>query len=171
MNQDVRAELEAAIRDAFAGVRLGDGVSLRQAAVIDDYGRGTTDAEFRALPAQEVTDDWTAIPDEELDTENVAHLDAEGLRYYLPALMLRLLDKYGGRGEMWTIGTVFALDQRDRSPHGFFELLTPQQRRAIAIYVRELPELVELHYEDAHMIQRAFRDVWSAYLAGDTDPT
>jgi hypothetical protein len=164
-----RASLEAAIRDAFHGVQLGGGISLRQAEVLDNRGSRLSDAEFAALPGQEVTDDWPAVPAEELDSEYIAHLDAEGLRYYLPAFMLRLLDDYVDGGEMWTIGTTRALDQRDRHPFGFLELLTPRQRRAIALYVRALPELVELDAEDGKALARAFRDVWAPYLAGGQD--
>ena len=78
-------------------MRLGSGVSLRQAAAIDDYMEGYTQATFDALPEDEVTDDWALIPEDELRTDNVPHLDADGLRYYLPALMLWLLDHYSDR--------------------------------------------------------------------------
>jgi hypothetical protein len=47
-------------------------------------------------------------------------------------------------------------------------MLTQQQRRAVALYVRELPELVELDHEDAAMMTRAWRDVWSREL--DDEP-
>lgn len=52
-----RATTEKLIRTAFAGVTLGNGISLRQAQVIDRYGEDVTDAEFDALPRQEVTSD------------------------------------------------------------------------------------------------------------------
>jgi hypothetical protein len=51
-----RAEIEAEIRAAFEGVRLGDGISLRQAEQIDDYWRHITYADYLALPGSEVTD-------------------------------------------------------------------------------------------------------------------
>jgi hypothetical protein len=132
--------------------------------VIDDYGRDLTEAEFAALPEHEETDDWAAVDDDELDGDNVAHLDPEGLRYYLPAFMLRLLDSGVDQSSMWAIGTIAALDQRGRHPRGFLELLTPQQSRAIALYVRALPELVDLDYEDTTRLARAFEDVWSRFL-------
>jgi hypothetical protein len=94
----------------------------------------------------------------------VAHLDPEGLRYYLPALMIHLLDHYDPL-QMWCIGTTSALDQRDRHPYGFFEPLTRRQRQAIALYVRALPDLVELDGDDNAIVTRAFRDVWSRELA------
>jgi hypothetical protein len=90
-----RGEIERAIRSAFAGVRLGSGVSLRQAQAIDVYSKGVTKAEFEAMPLNEVTDDWTAVPESELRRDCIAHLDAPALQYYLPALMLWLLDHYG----------------------------------------------------------------------------
>lgn len=137
--------------------------------MIDQRGRGVSDAAFASLPSQEVTDDWAAVPMEELDRDNIAHLDAEGLRYYLPAFMLRLLDSYVDGSEMWEIGTIGALEQRDHHPFGFLKLLTPRQRRAIALYVRALPEFVELDTEDTTLLARALRDVWAPHLAGGQD--
>jgi hypothetical protein len=163
-----REQIENALRDAFRGVRLGGGVSLQQAELIDDSVVGLTDAEFARIPDLEVTHDWPAVSAEELEMGNIAHLDAEGLRYYLPALLLRMLDHYDG-GQMWTIGTISALGQRDGHPRGFVELLTVKQRRAIADYVGALPELVELDAMDRGTVERADRDVWSRYRAdGDT---
>ena len=82
------------IESAFAGVVLGQGISLRQAQVIDSYGKGVTDAEFARIPLQEITNDWSQVALEELDRDCVAHLDAEGFRYYIPALMLALVSRY-----------------------------------------------------------------------------
>ena len=85
--------LEDQIRAAFAGVELGRGISLRQAQVIDRYGEGVSDREFEALPKGEVTDDWSRVPFEELERDCIAHLDAEGLRYYIPALVLSVISR------------------------------------------------------------------------------
>jgi hypothetical protein len=161
-----RESVEVAIRDAFADVRLGEGISLRWAEAIDDMNDQRTPTELNALRRSEVTDDWAAVPASELDSAFIAHLDAEGLRYYLPALMLRLLDNYEA-AELWSIGTIVALDQRERHPPGFLELLTESQRTAVALYVRALPDLVDLHRDDAALITRAFRAVWSRELAED----
>jgi hypothetical protein len=67
---------------------------LRQAQAIDNYRKGWSPAEFEALPKSEITDDWSAVPLSELERDCTAHLDVAGLRYYLPALMLSLLDHY-----------------------------------------------------------------------------
>jgi hypothetical protein len=74
-----RASLEAQIRQAFAGVTLGKGISFRQAQVIDRYGEGVTDEEFEALPRSEVTESWTDVPFDELERDCVAHLDDAGV--------------------------------------------------------------------------------------------
>jgi hypothetical protein len=78
-----RAVVEARIRAAFAGVTLGKGMSLRQAQVADLYGEGVTDGEYKALPRGEVTNSWADVSFSELERDCVAHLDNEGLRYYL----------------------------------------------------------------------------------------
>lgn len=153
-----RQEVEDLIRSAFAGVRLGRGVSLSIADLIDDWADPAT---VEALLGTEPDEDWASISGDELDRADViAHLDAEGLRYYIPALMLRLLDHYQP-GEMWCIGTIAALDQRNRHPAGFLELLTASQRRVIAIFVQALPDLVDLHAYDSAHLSLAYRDVWS----------
>ena len=61
-----RDEVEAAVHAAFARVRLGGGMSLRQAQAADTWRDGHTDAEWRALPRAEVTDDWSLVPEAEL---------------------------------------------------------------------------------------------------------
>jgi hypothetical protein len=163
-----RDEVETAIHEAFAGVRLGSGVSLRQAGAIDAYMVGWTPAQYNRLPLSEVTHDWTLVPDEELRRDNVAHLDADGLRYYLPALMLWLLEHYGDRDyEMTWIGTIGALapskDFRERM-YSMFDTFTEPQRAAIASYVDALRRLVHLESEDANLVERSIRDYWGRFL-------
>jgi hypothetical protein len=156
-----RKDVEAAIRSAFAEVRLGNGVSLSIAELIDEWA---DPAIVESLLGTEPDEEWTSIPVAELErADAIAHLDAEGLRYYLPALMLHLLDHYES-SEMWCIGTISALDQRRGHPFGFVELLSITQRQAVATYVRALPDLVELDHEDSSRMRRAFRDVWSNEL-------
>ena len=51
-----RDEIESAIRAAFADVRLGSGISLRQAQAIDFSILGVDTPNFGALPRSEVTE-------------------------------------------------------------------------------------------------------------------
>jgi hypothetical protein len=172
-----RDDIEDSIRSAFAGVSLGSGTSLRQAQAIDDYGRGFTEAEFEALPLSEVTDDWTRIPESELLRDNAAHLDAEGLRYYLPALMIWLLDHYDdpnllampGVGPLMTpIGTVMALAPESMAKEENrwrFEIFNDEQRAATAAYVEAFPRIVTLRAEDAKDLANSIRDYWGQFLS------
>lgn len=164
-----RERLEALIRDAFAGVRLDGGVSQRQALVIDAWGRGSTKAEYEALPLSEVTDDWTRIEASAID--GISHFDAKGLRYYLPALMLWLLDHYhDDSGTLTAIGTVSALafsredDVRSRAMYAIF---SDTQRKAIATYLASLPELVDLDEEDTKRVSRSLDRYWKQFLPAD----
>jgi hypothetical protein len=169
-----RQDVEAAIRSAFAGVRLGSGVSLQQARIIDEWGGDLSQAEFDALPQHETTDDWTAISASELVCDALAHLDADGLRYYLPALMLWLLDHHDDQDlepypetEMTVIGTISALapwsDGQDRYWRAY-DTFTPGQRAAVARYVEALPRLVRLDAEDAARIAHALDRYWARFL-------
>src|SRR5688500_10551416 len=100
------------IEDAFRGTKLEDGVSLRQTEVLDRYGEGSTHEKYLSLPKSEIIDDWQRIPASELDrAECLAHLDAKGFRYYIPALMIRLLEDYDP-SSMRTIGTLDPLYPR-----------------------------------------------------------
>ena len=62
------------IESAFAGVKLDGGVSLEQAKVIDNYGEGVTEQEFKNLPRNENRENWKDIPDNALEPDPcVAH--------------------------------------------------------------------------------------------------
>ena len=169
-----REAVVAGIRAAFAGVKLGVGISLRQAQASDSWEGGHTEAEFRALPRGEVTDDWSLVPEAELRRDCMAYLDEDGLRYYLPAFMLWLLDHYDDEtrlfdhdGSMALIGTMMAIapGKEDRAArYAAFETYTPEQRAAIAAYPEALPRLVELDHMDATLVERAVRDYWGRFL-------
>jgi hypothetical protein len=160
-----RAAVEAQIRDAFAGVTLGKGVSLRQAQAIDRYGEGVTDAEFEALPRGEITDSWFKVPFSELERDRIAHLDDEGLRYYLPALMLSLLSDYEP-ASLRVIGTISALYPAAIGPERRYTYLTDAQHKAVACFLSALPRLVTLGAEDSKRISRALRNYWGLFADG-----
>ena len=163
-----RAAVEAQIRSAFAGVKLGKGISLRQAQVADRYGEGVTDQQFKLLPRDEVTDSWADVPFSELERDCVPHLDEEGLRYYLPALMLSLLSNYDP-ASMRVIGTISALYPKNDAIHRRnYAFLNAAQHKAIACFLRALPHLVPLDTEDSKRVARALRNYWGRFIAGGT---
>jgi uncharacterized protein DUF6714 len=147
---------------------------MRQAEVIDRCEVDQyTKLEFDRIPLSEVTEDWTLVPDDELTLGVISHLDAEGLHYYLPALLLFTLDHYADDNalamtDMAVIGTIMALapSKEFRAwQHAKFEsAFTPEQRIAVAAYVEALPRLLELNPEDAPAIERAFDEYWADIL-------
>ena len=154
------------IQEAFSGVRLGDGVSLLQAEVIDRYGEGCTDQEFHEMKQSEVVNDWSKVSLAELERDNVAHFDAAGLRYYLPALMLSVIQHYDS-SSMRVIGTISALyPKKEHWAHHMelYSLLSFDQKRAIARFLEALPELVPLHGDDQKFVQRALDNYWNQFL-------
>jgi hypothetical protein len=160
-----KEELRKIIETAFRGVMLDGGLSLEQTKVIDNYGRGVTNDEFSALPKKEVTDDWRQIAISRLDeAETLAHLDAKGFAYYIPALLLRLLENYD-RSSMMCIGTLSNLYPKTDDHKHLYSHLTEQQNRAIALYLKALSDLVELDTTDKTIVERALRNHWSKYLS------
>jgi len=81
-----RSDIEIALQEAFRGVVLGSGISLRQAQIIDNQGAGISKEAFTVLPHSEVTTNWQGVSFQELERNCIAHLDADGFRYYVPAL-------------------------------------------------------------------------------------
>ena len=182
-----RETITATIRAAFAGVRLGSGRSLRQCAAAG-ADADMTRAEWERLPASEITDDWTRAPDAEVRHAVIACLDREGLRYYLPALMLMLLDNYDlcrnweteeglldesagwlddDELDLALIGTLMTITPGKDSRADAYPILdtfSPEQREAIAAYVEALPRLVHLQRIDSVRRQRSIRDYWGRYL-------
>jgi hypothetical protein len=166
-----RDQIQAAIRSAFAGVTLRSGVSLRQAESIDGTIFGLEPTHLGPDP-DEITDDWARIPESELLRDNIAHLDGDGLRYYLPALMLWLLDHYDedrwlNGSDMTAIGTIDAIAPSPEFASRrwvFYDSFTEDQRTAIASYVDALPRFVHLDEEDAARVARSMDHYWGRFL-------
>ena len=163
--------IRALIEKAFAGVRLEEGVSLKEAQAYDVNLEGISDAEFKALAGNEETVDWRAIPLAALDDNPcLPFLDAMGFRYYMPALMLSLIDHYDP-SSMRVIGTISLLDPRGRDS-AVYSIISNKQKHAIATFLKNLPYLVELDHEGGKVVERALRDYWIRYIPvankGDT---
>ncbi len=74
------------IVEAFVDIRLGDGVSLREADVIDDYG---SDEERAAARERDEGHEWRKIRKVDLEHNSFAlcFMDEPGLLFHLPAFM------------------------------------------------------------------------------------
>jgi hypothetical protein len=160
-----RDAIERAIRAAFAGIALGAGVSLRQAEALDRRG-ALTKAAYAALRRDEIVDDWSRLPDAALEDAGVAFLDAAGFRYYIPALMLRLLAAYDGASPrvIATLAALYPKQGARADPRVQYALLDEAERRAIARFLAALPDLVPLDHEDATVVSRALRNHWQAFV-------
>lgn len=97
-----------AIEEAFGGVRLGDGISLVEADIIDAYGSDSERAEARS---RDEKDDWTRIPDDLIEKcpDVLCFMDAAGLRFHLPAYMRFALRRYEDSDSRSTDSAVFRL--------------------------------------------------------------
>jgi hypothetical protein len=119
------------------------------------------------LHAEKFVDDWSQVPLDELERDCIAHLDASGFRYYIPALMLSVLSHYES-SSMRVIGTLGALYPKKDNSWEYhmhrYSLLNTAQKPAIAQFLAALPKLVELDSEDQKVVPRALRNYWGQYL-------
>lgn len=167
MNNLIASEVTAAVVTAFNGVSLGGGCSLRSAEEADHWGRPPfTNPE--AFPDVDIVNDWAALSIETLDHfPYLAHMDAEGFRYYIPAFMLSLIADYEP-SSMRVICTLSALyPKRDGlwDYHiSLYSLLNREQCIAIAHYLQELPSLIGFDYGEQKSNERALRNYWHQFL-------
>ena len=126
---DLTQKAKAAIRDAFAGVTLGDGIGLGEAQALDDYASNEVRAACRA---DDEKSEWTAIPAEILNkhSSSPSFFDAEGMRFHLPAYLIADLDN------VYEHEFVYHL----YGPPEKFSLLTVLQRNAVELYLRAICE-------------------------------
>jgi hypothetical protein len=166
----LRRAVEGEIRQAFHGVTLGKGMSLRQAQYADRFQDAVRNAHSTSIGKGEITNDWSQVSLDELERDCIALLDAFGFRYYIPALMLSVLDHYDP-SSMRVIGTLGGLyPKKDSWDHSMYQysLLNSAQKTAIAHFLEALPRLVELDSEDQKIVPRALRNYWSEYLQPKT---
>jgi hypothetical protein len=124
--QDVE-QVVRAIESAFARVRLGDGVSISEGRVIDDYG---SELERRKARMGDEKNDWRLIPDRaiRLHQSSLTFMDADGYRYNLPAYMRFAIRNYL-TSESNSIDSVFyRLEDKDDERRNIF---SPEQRAAV----------------------------------------
>jgi hypothetical protein len=150
-------ELVARIERAFDGVELGDGVSLHETAVIDDYG---TVEERRAARDPDEKRDWRKLVDDPdlrmyfgLGYSGLCFLDAPGVRFYLPACMIRVLRDLTSPEFPFDLdfSLLFLLSETKDGEHNRLSILDVSQRRCVLeflLFVRE-----SLGYEDATLEQ------------------
>ncbi|QEL14308.1 DUF6714 family protein [Limnoglobus roseus] len=167
---DRQRELLQMIEDAFRGVELGDGVSLHESAVIDDYG---TLEERRVARVPDEKRDWHKAmlePDLprlfDIGCGVLSFLDAQGMRFYLPACLMLLVgdhdnDLYGNMFESLEFQLTCLGDyNRER-----FDILNTIQRQCVCEVLTYLRDSMEdLEFEPrfrTNEINHAIDGYWS----------
>ncbi|MEM9525196.1 MAG: DUF6714 family protein [Bacteroidota bacterium] len=144
METDI-AELKTAIHQAFAKVRLGAGVSWREADVIDDYGSAQARAAARAQDEQV---DWSKIPYNligSLRYQSVtSFFDEEGFRFHLPIIMLYVLDEYQTSDSVIIGGLISRLT--DKRGNKLRTILNEEQTSCVRQFLRLLKNEPEFSF-------------------------
>lgn len=156
MSELSASTVEQLIRDAFADVRLGEGVGLFQAQAIDDYATADIEAAARARDEKE---DWTKLSIESLNSaySSLSFFDQQGMRFHLPAFLIADLHNNFHQD------VVFHLTYAEEEALSRFSLLNAAQRAAVCAYLRyhvaNSPE--PLREFEGPLIAQAISDYWS----------
>jgi hypothetical protein len=157
-----RRRLLDRIDRAFAGVTLGEGVSLHESQVIDDYGTAE-ERQVAREPDEKV--DWRRLVDHPdltvyfgIGYGGLSFLDAAGVRFHLPACLYRAVRDFDedGIGDMFE-SMCYLLTKSDEYNRGRLAVLSGEQRacvRECLVFFREALE------SDDEELVRAI-DFWS----------
>jgi hypothetical protein len=150
METITKDELRRAIRQAFAGVTLGEGIGLWEAQAIDDYA---DDKSRQAQRLRDEREDWSRIPVESLQyaDSSLSFFDAAGMRFHLPAFLLAEIDGDSNGGPLFALTNLWD-EQR-------FALLNNDHRHVIRMFLEWCLEQHEYEYEH-DQIRRALVDHW-----------
>jgi len=147
----LKEQLKEQIRSAFAGIRLGNGVGLREAQGLDDYASEEKCAEYRASDEK---NDWQAMGSDEINRCNssLSFFDAEGMRFHLPAYLLADLEGTYGFGMAFTLTQSGSVGEA-------FALLSEKQRAAVRAYLEFIEHEPEYAFDKEH-IRAALERFW-----------
>lgn len=134
------------IESAFHGVELGDGVSLRETRVIDNYG---TEEERRLAHESDETHDWHKLIDDPDLCRNLSigmggfhFLDAKGIRFHMPACLYLVVKDHENHATANMLECLFNLFSGKKSYNlGWLSIFNDQQRtciRNVLIYLNSL---------------------------------
>ena len=146
-------ELKEAIRQAFDGVELGEGIGLREGNAIDDY---KSDADQVIERQSDEKHDWSRITAEDLERYrwSLSYFDPAGMRFHLPAFMLARID----HGDDSLLNSLIALDEYSLSR---YTALSSAQRRAVVAFLYWVLEDPADKWHHA-AIERALLEYWES---------
>jgi hypothetical protein len=151
-----REKLKRQIKDAFAGVKLGNGIGLLQAQGLDNYADAATLARYRAEDEKE---DWSKIPLERFNRcpNSLSYFDTEGMRFHLPAFLISSVDGTSNQDVVFTL-TYFVPENMSR-----FDSLSQPQRKAVRDFLQyKLQDIDDAGREFiGPMIEKAIVEYWN----------
>ena len=152
--------LISAIEDAFGGVKLGDGIGIFEAEAIDDCVNEKRRTKARA---QDIRDDWKAIPDEIISEHYsaMAFMDEKGLRYAIPAYMRFALSNWETSNSASVDSIIYTL-ARDEN----WDFLTDLQKQVLADFLKYMV-LEEDEHVDSWQASLAYEKHWASYASKD----
>ena len=120
-------EVANAIRDAFRGVVLGNGVGLWEGCALDDYEDANGIAKARSRDERV---DWRAIPNDDLQycESSLTFADPEGVRFLLPAFMIAQLNDKLPVGIVFTLTSYYNMKEH-------YAALSAKQRKAVRLFL------------------------------------
>lgn len=148
---------------AFSGVRRDDGISLYEAAVIDDHG--SVDERMRAR-ARDTEECWQDVPAADIECYYyiLSFLDADGFHYYLPAYMVWSLRSFETTDSLSVDHTIYSL-ARHAEPElaewqmERFSAFTSEQAKAILSFLRYMAQQSRSQV-DTDAASAAIADYW-----------
>ncbi len=145
------------IEKAFSNVHLENGISIKQARVIDD--RGSKLEQRKARDGDELFN-WRNVKDEELETyqSSLSFYDAKGIRFYLPCYMKYIIENLRSSLNSTMSLFIYSLTPSD-NVHWFknrFSLVSSVQVTAIVGLLRWL-ELVLSDPDEVHDVRSALK--------------
>ena len=158
---DLRASLIAEITAAFQDVLRGDGVSLHETNVLDDYGG----LEARLEARQWDTDThWWELTDEDLYASHVylSYLDAESLRYYLPAYMISCLNGAERPSETFNLLTCYEGSNLEAWKRQKWEGFSEEQGRTTCHFLHYMADHAK-NKRDIKDAETALRQHWGQF--------
>lgn len=154
------------IEQAFGNVRRGEGTTLHETEVLDDYG---SDQELAAARALDIDTRWQDVADELIAEHSGAlcFVDPAGFRYYIPAYM-RWTVKYfdAGTGSESALHTVLMLTpnrrfQEDGAKLERFRVFSRDESRVICEFLRLMAE--HAGFSTQELATNALEDYWGRF--------
>ncbi|ODC02030.1 hypothetical protein A3197_21530 [Candidatus Thiodiazotropha endoloripes] len=163
-----RAKLVAKIEDAFKGVLLGNGIGLYETEAIDNYANDKKMLQAR-LNDRDSWKKWTDVPVEVIEVSHSAlcFVDAEGMRFLLPAFMKYAVMNYESSNSASIDSPIYALFNNPVfAQTDIDEYFNHQHYETFAKFLKFMVLVAGEEYVDSFCASQAYEKHWYKY---DTD--